>query len=849
MNRIQHTNLGLYRRLQALNKIPEKSFYVFNNEFHVETFVSRSSGESDKDWEIRLFNTALTWYTNHIVQNFTNISVLALYETEPEVLNGVSATTIFDYVKSLILYDELVDLLVFGDVKNAAALSCLESHVSYPEYVSSIHINLGIKTGKYQVGIYYQNPDDYMAGTVVLKTSQLTFTVLGILNINRAFTGDLVAIEKVSSIPNMDIRVRIDEGCDFEIFNLPETEKVGFDEKYCKIVGVVRRNWKQYCGVLLRETSLDDYYLFRPIDRRVPLILFESKRKGLIENKRICISVDNWAANHRYPRGHLVRILGDVNDLNTESESILFERRVPFSKFSQSVLDCLPVASGNANMMNRPECDVEKVLVNQPDRLDLRHLNICSIDPPGCTDIDDALHIRVLASDKGYEEYEVGIHIADVTHYVVPGTAIDKEAYRRGTTVYLVNRRVDMLPELLSSNLCSLRPNEDRLAFSVLCYMDSKGNFLDKSTVFAKSVIRSRRAFTYSEAQALIDESTDQSESSLMLRKLLGLTKILRETRLKKGALSLDSPELRYELESETNDPVTLNIKESLGTNRLVEECMLLANILVAKKIYSVFPTLALLRSHSAPDQSKLNELYSVINRRFGNQDSNPRTLAEFLDNYVRKDDGTGSVVRYLSIFCLKQAIYICSGHHSYESFYHFGLAEEIYTHFTSPIRRYPDIMVHRLLYSSISDSESHLHMAYNPSIIEQMCEHLNRCHVSAQLAGRESVKLFLYTFLKNRKNVLEPMTAFVTKVLYNALSVYVPVYHHFGYIRFDPDFCKREEIIVDVIGGLIEDKKNKSKLRILDSVMVTISVNPDAFCFDGIKIELLFPTIHGISK
>ncbi|KAF0991301.1 hypothetical protein HZS_339, partial [Henneguya salminicola] len=849
LHQIRQTNIGVYKRLQSIINISEKYFYVFNNECHVETFVDQQRGESDLEWENKLFTKACEWYSRHIETNLPEIGIVAIYShTSPRSNYFTKALTVQDYVKSLIWYDELIDSLVIED--NIIAMnSLLESSTSFPDHISLNVLNLGLKTKKYLSGIFYQSPDNFTAGTVKIRNSTEIYNVLGLINMNRAFTDDFVAIEVISEISETPGVLLIDEGKDFCIPSSDKIETVSTEDKYCRVVGIIRRNWKQYCGIVFSNTPAENFFLFRSMDSRIPLVIFESKRIESIRNKKICISIDGWGNKFKYPRGHFVKILGDIGDKNVESESILFERRIPFQKFSKCVIDCLPDISDSAK--NDQCCsDIEKILQDNSKRMDLRHLTICSIDPPGCTDIDDAIHCRLVSSDLGNEIYELGIHIADVTHYVLPGTHLDREAYRRGTTVYLVDRRIDMLPELLSSNLCSLRPNEDRLAFSVLYYIDNSGNLVESHPpLFTKSVIRSRSAFTYSEAQCILDDQNDLSEISVMLKKIAAITKHLRMRRLSRGALTLETSEVRFEIDSETLEPIELNLKESLETNKLIEDCMLLANVLVGRKIYETYPNLAILRCHPRPSPDALKQLFDLVSKRLGlSHTYNVDNLAAFLDSATSSNDPyVNRVVRVLSILCLQQASYICSGCHAFDTYFHYGLAEPLYTHFTSPIRRYPDILVHRLLAAAIQNSNSSIISFYDSKTMQQMCEHLNRRHISAQIASRESIKLQLYFYIKNKYAGNKQETAYITKLHQNAISVYVPSYHYHGVIQFDPNRIESLGSTINVKAGFIESIQHKLNLGVFSKILVNLKINPNIFCSSGIKISLIDPPIPGI--
>lgn len=320
--------------------------------------------------------------------------------------------------------------------------------------------------------------------------------------------------------------------------------------------------------------------------------------------------------------GHFVKTLGASGDKETETEVILLEHNVPYQEFSKAVLSDLPEEGD--------KWVVREHHVKNENRRDFRDLNVCSIDPPGCTDIDDALHVRFLPNGN----YEVGVHIADVTYFVKPGTYIDKEAASRGTSVYLVDKRIDMLPALLGTNLCSLRSNVERLAFSCVWELNENAEIVNVD--FCKSIIKSKFSFTYDEAQSRIDDERMQDDVTKGIRLLNKFAKILRQRRLEAGALTLTSPELRFNLQNDSQDPVDVEMKELKETNSLVEEFMLLANISVAKKIYSRFPSAAMLRKHGAPPINNFDQLRKILlEKGFTLDISSSKALADSLDKAV----------------------------------------------------------------------------------------------------------------------------------------------------------------------------------------------------------------------
>ncbi|RKO83334.1 hypothetical protein BDK51DRAFT_5378, partial [Blyttiomyces helicus] len=388
----------------------------------------------------------------------------------------------------------------------------------------------------------------------------------------------------------------------------------------------------------------------------------------------------------RYPSGHYVRTLGEVGDRATETEVLLLEHDVPFAPFSPQVLSFLPVEGDKWIVLDE----------HLAGRTDFRHLDVCSIDPPGCTDIDDALHARKLENGN----YEVGVHIADVSHFVKPENAMDLEAQRRGTTVYLVDKRIDMLPGLLGTNLCSLRSDIDRLSFSCIWEITPDADIIDCK--YTKSVIRSKASFTYDEAQARLDDPTKKDPVSLGIKALDALAKKLRAKRIKNGALTLASPEVRFKMETDSQDPVDVEMKELKDTNALVEEFMLLANIFVAKKIHASFGESSMLRRHPKPPPSSFEGLQKAVGELGITIDAtSSKALADSLDKAV-DDPYFNKLIRIMTTRCMMQAQYFCSGTLPEPEFWHYGLATDIYTHFTSPIRRYADLVVHRLLAAAI---------------------------------------------------------------------------------------------------------------------------------------------------
>jgi len=428
-----------------------------------------------------------------------------------------------------------------------------------------------------------------------------------------------------------------------------------------------------------------------------------------------------------------VKTLGVAGTKDTETEVLLNEFRIPCEPFPAKVLACLPPADYKITL--------------EPDRVDLRHIPVLSIDPPGCKDIDDALHCTELPNGN----WQVGVHIADVTHYVEAGTAIDLEAANRSTSTYLVNKRLDMLPSLLTTDLCSLKGNVDRFAFSVLWEVTPEAHIVDVE--FHKSIIHSIAALTYQQAQSLIDKPDKDCKDDIQagaVKRLASLSRKFRARRIDAGALTLASPEVKFVLDSESLNPTDVQAYTLYEANALVEEFMLLANVTVSKKILRHYPTLSVLRRHPAPNRSMFDGLIQKAKTRgVSIRIDDSKKLADSLDDAgkaLKDDPYLDQLLRILSTRCMSPAQYFCSGEYQAKDWHHYGLAAPVYTHFTSPIRRYADVCVHRLLAAAIGvaplpvflSSKSHLH---------DLAANMNRRHRAAQLAGRASVQLHTLIF------------------------------------------------------------------------------------------------------
>jgi exosome complex exonuclease DIS3/RRP44 len=670
-----------------------------------------------------------------------------------------------------------------------------KTELFYSEHYTISKMMTGVKAGVLHQGIFNVSPYNYLEGSVHVPAFDKSLLVLGRENGNRAVSGDVVVVEilpqdqwKAPSTKiieeetvNKNDNPEVEDGENIvsererkalqeEVKRAHGQSSEGRPQPTARVVGIVKRNWRQYVGHIDRDSvrttsksSRQQQMVFLiPMDKRIPKIRIRTRQAGELLGQRVLATIDSWDRDSRYPMGHFVRSLGELESKGAETEALLLEWDVQYKPFPKTVLDCLPAEGHDWKVPASVEDPGWK------GRKDLRDLIVCSIDPPGCVDIDDALHARKLPNGN----FEVGVHIADVSHFVKPNNAMDKEASQRGTTVYLVDKRIDMLPMLLGTDLCSLKPYVERYAFSVLWEITPDADIV--ASHFTKSVIRSREAFSYEQAQIRIDDATQQDDLTTGMRTLLMLSKKLKQKRYDAGALNLASPEVKVQTESETSDPVDVQTKRLLDTNSLVEEFMLLANISVAAKNHEAFPQTALLRRHGAPPKTNFEELANQLKVKKGMElrvDSS-KALADSLDTCVEPSEPFfNTLVRIMATRCMMSAEYFCAGTQAYPEFRHYGLASEIYTHFTSPIRRYADLEAHRQLAAAI-DYEPLDASLHSKSKLEAVCKNINVRHRNAQMAGRASIEYYVGQALKG-KDIIED--GFIMKVFSNGMVVFVP--------------------------------------------------------------------------
>ena len=571
--------------------------------------------------------------------------------------------------------------------------------------------------GKYQI----ISKAEYYEGTIDMTSRKNGYFVceeleddvfIPFINLNHALDGDKVKVyiynRRSSRKPEAEV---------LEILERKKTEFVGVIDIQKNFAFVTTANTKMYTDIFIPKNKINN------------------AEHGDV----VLVNLEDWPKKADSPFGSVIKILGKPGEHNTEIHAILAEYGLP-SDFPIEV-----EAEANKIDTSITEEEIKK-------RRDLRNVLTFTIDPKDAKDFDDALSFIVL--DNG--NYEIGVHIADVSHYLQEGTLLDEEAYNRATSVYLVDRVVPMLPEVLSNYACSLRPQEEKYTFSAIFQLNNKAEVVD--TWFGRTVIYSDQRFAYEEAQNIIETKSDIIPTEISITgseyivpkpiveatlKLDELAKILRKKRMAAGAISFDKVEVKFHLNNEA-EPVGVYFKQSKDANHLIEEFMLLANRKVAEFIGKQKKTF-IYRIHDEPNEDKLINLQTVISK-FGYSINfrSKQDISSSLNNLLSEVQGKKeqNLIDTLTIRSMSKAVY------STENIGHYGLAFDYYSHFTSPIRRYPDVMAHRLLHHYLEGGKS-----VNEEDYEVKCEHSSQMEALAAQAERDSVKYMQVKYMQDHQD------------------------------------------------------------------------------------------------
>lgn len=681
-------------------------------------------------------------------------------------------------------------------------------------------VSAGLKRGELVKGVLRINPRNYEIAWVTVPGLGRDVLIEGMLRRNRALNGDVVALEILprddwkimkgeldynglslgdsnkehanveTVILNLD-KMSVSNGDDSQSAETPsKIHDITVDEvpelymqKTAKIVHIIEKKHSRVATGHLKPFPQPKECpdgLFSPIDSRLPRIRIPREkcppgffdRPRDFQNTLLVARIASWPETSSKDSflaiGSIQRSLGEAGDIEPETEGILLEYGIDSGPFSDEALACLP----QETPWKIPEKELEY-------RRDFREDCVFTIDPLTARDLDDAVHCKKL--EEGV--FEVGVHIADVSFFVRRGTALDDVAVERGTSTYMVQKVVPMLPRRLCEELCSLNPGEDRLTFSVVWKMSDKAEILDEWK--GRGIIRSRIKMAYEHAQDMIDkpnrkwnpnelppisDGASVEEISAQVNQLHKFAVRLRRNRFENGALRLDQVKIRFDLDQETGLPNGYHVHKQREANKLIEEFMLLANMAVAHHIYTAYPETALLRRHPKPHQRQLDDLIELC-KSFGisfNVTSS-KTIHESLAQFPLGSPEREVLVN-LTMRPMKNAEYFCTGSLEEGEYGHYALSVPLYTHFTSPIRRYPDIVVHRLLAASLGIDQP---LNQEPAIVDMIAEHCNDRKLAAKRASELSNEMFFGIFVRESGPLEED--GMVLNVMDQSLDVLVP--------------------------------------------------------------------------
>jgi ribonuclease R len=578
-----------------------------------------------------------------------------------------------------------------------------------------------------------------------------------------------------------------------------------------EVLSIITRKHTEFGGTLQKSKS---FYFVLPDDATVQrdFYIAPENLNGAESGDKVLVELMEWDDPFKNPEGKIITTLGAAGDPFVELRSVIQAHHLPtsFPKEVEAAAAAIPVEI--------PKAELDR-------RLDLRDVAVLTIDPHDAKDFDDALSIERLEGGS----YRIGVHIADVSAYVTEGSILDQEAFTRGTSVYLANQVIPMLPEKLSNNICSLVPNKDRLTYSVFMHVTEKGRV--RKYEFARSVINSKRRFTYEEAETALD--TKKGDFAEELNDLWSAAKILRKARMKNGSIDFDSPEAKFKYDDK-GKPVDIFIKKRLKSNQLVEECMLLANQTVAKHVETLQKDGEILpfvyRIHDLPDKEKLRTLEEFV-RKFGYKlNVSQSSSAKDLQQLLLEIQGTKeeNLINEVALRSMAKAVY------STDNIGHFGLAFDHYSHFTSPIRRYPDLLVHRLLWD-YTNGMSEKRKQTMKKELPAMCKHCSDREKVAAEAERDSVKVMQVEYM--RQHIGAEFPGIISGVIQYGVFVELNNMLVEGMLHvrdLNDDYYVFDEKQYSLVG----ERKGK-RLRLGDAVTVKVAkVTPERRQIDFILAE-----------
>uniref|UniRef100_A0A8D0NN07 DIS3-like exonuclease 1 n=1 Tax=Sus scrofa TaxID=9823 RepID=A0A8D0NN07_PIG len=814
-----------YNKLRNLLKDARHDCVLFANEFQQSCYLPRERGESMEKWQSRSIYNAAVWFYHHCQDR---MPVVMVTEDEEAVQQYGSET-------------EGVFVISFKGILN------VNKHRAQIEAFVRLQ---GAST----------------------KDSGLVSDILihGMKARNRSIHGDVVVVEL---LPKNEWKGRTTALGENDGDDKASGESPSEPMPTGRVVGILQKNWRDYVVTFPSKEEVQSQgknaqkILVTPWDYRIPKIRISTQQAEALQDFRVVVRIDSWESTSMYPNGHFVRVLGRIGDLEGEIATILVENSISVVPFSEAQMCEMPV--------NTPENPWKVSSEEERKRKDLRKTHLVfSIDPRGCEDVDDTLSVRAL--DNG--NLELGVHIADVTHFVAPHSYIDIEARSRATTYYLADRRYDMLPSILSADVCSLLGGVDRYAVSVMWELDKTSHEI-KNVWYGRTIIRSAYKLFYEAAQELLDgnfsivddipefrDLDDKSRQAKLeelvwaIRKLTDIARHIRAKRDLCGALELEGVEVRIQLDEKKNIH-DLIPKQPLEVHETVAECMILANHWVAKKIWESFPHQALLRQHPPPHQEFFSELRECAKAKgfFIDTRSN-KTLADSLDNANDPNDPiVNKLLRSMATQAMSNALYFSTGSCAEEEFHHYGLALDKYTHFTSPIRRYSDIIVHRLLMEAISkDKKMEIkENLFSNKDLEELCKHINNRNRAAQHCQKQSTELFQCMYFKDKDPDTEERCisdGVIYSIRTNGVLVFIPRFGIKG-----AAYLKNKDGLVISCGqdshcewkpGSLQRFQNKITstttggesvtFHLFDHITVRISVQASRCHADTIRLEII---------